>query len=267
MKRNTILALLLAFVSPTVAQSWSDTFYDALNDDNLALQRQTLAEWQQAMPDDIDLYIARFNYHIGQATNTSSVIAADSAVLVIDQAIRLFPDRLDLRFGKTYFLGQIKQWQPFADEIIQTLDHSDRINHRWQFPNLNGGGRELMLEGIQDYLYTLADEIDNTDKPTPDDTAIVLHMRRIAHRAAQLFPSDITILKHLAYTHIALADYDNALRHLLRAEKIDPNDPDVLDRLVLVYTKLKNKKLAAQYSQRLKQLYSLLQSPTAKSRP
>ena len=118
MKRNTILALLLAFVSTTVAQSWSDTFYDALNDDNLALQRQTLAEWQQAMPDDIDLYIARFNYHIGQATNTSSVIAADSAVLVIDQAIRLFPDRLDLRFGKTYFLGQIKQWQPFADEII-----------------------------------------------------------------------------------------------------------------------------------------------------
>ena len=254
MKRNTILALLLAFVSTTMAQSWSDTFYDALNDDNLALQRKTLAEWQQAMPDDIDLYIARFNYHIGQATNTSSTIAADSAVLVIDQAIRLFPDRLDLRFGKTYFLGQIKRWQSFADEIIQTLDHSDRINHRWQFPNLSGGGRELMLEGIQDYLYTLADEINNTEKLTADDTAIVLHMRHIAHRAAQLFPSDITILKYLAYTHIALADYDNALRHLLRAEKIDPNDPDVLDRLVLVYTKLKNKKLAAQYSQRLKQL-------------
>lgn len=246
--------MFMALAATLPAQSYSDTFYDALNADNLPLQRQILTDWQQASPDDIDLYIARFNYHIGLALTTPSATATDSAILVIDQAIRLFPDRLDLRFGKIYFLGQVKHWQPFADEIVQSLDHSESIGHRWQFPNLDGGGRELMIEGIQDYLYTLSDEIDNPDHLTPDDTALVLHMRRISHRAAQVFTADVTILKQLSYTHMALGDYDNALRHLLRAEKIAPNDPDILDQLVTVYTKLKNKKLAAQYAERLKKL-------------
>ena len=44
---------------------------------------------------------------MGQTLGTSSTAAADSTVLVIDQAIRLFPDRLDLRFGKIYFLESI----------------------------------------------------------------------------------------------------------------------------------------------------------------
>ena len=255
MKQIIPLLLFLPIALGAVAQSWSDTFYDALNSDNLTLQRQTLAEWQQASPDDIDLYIARFNYHMGQTLNNSSPTAADSTVLVIDQAIQRFPDRLDLRFGKIYFLGEIRQWQPFANEIIRSLDHSELINHRWQFPNLDGGGRELMLEGVQDYLHTIAYDIAHAETPASADSSTVLQMRRIAHRAVQVFPSDVTIIKALAYTHTVLGDYNNALRHLLRAEKIAPNDPDVLERLAQVYTKMKNKKLAAQYTQRLKALY------------
>ena len=141
MKQIIPLLLLLPITFGAAAQSYSDSFYDALNSDNLVMQRQILAEWQQASPDDIDLYIARFNYHMGQTLGTSSTAAADSTVLVIDQAIRLFPDRLDLRFGKIYFLGEIRQWTAFADEIISTLDRSELINHRWQFPNLDQGGR------------------------------------------------------------------------------------------------------------------------------
>lgn len=257
MKRNTILALLLALAATATAQSWSDAFYDALNADDYARQRTILAQWQHDTPDDIDLYIARFNHYINGAMLAEGNAAdklVDSAITVIDTAISHYPDRLDLRFGKIFFLGQIMHWQPFADEILLTLDRSEQTGHRWQFPNFDQGGRTLIIEGVQDYLYTLASAIAQPAKPTPADTVIALQMRRIAHRAAQLFPSDITTLKHLAYSHIILADYDNALRHLLRAEKIDPNDPVVLEHLVTVYTKIKKPKLASQYKTRLQQL-------------
>ena len=171
MKQIIPLLLLLPMAFGAAAQSYSDSFYDALNSDNLVMQRQILAEWQQASPDDIDLYIARFNYHMGQTLGTSSTAAADSTVLVIDQAIQLFPDRLDLRFGKIYFLGEIRRWASFADEIISTLDRSELINHRWQFPNFDQGGRILIVEGVQDYLYTLFSSGQPTDDVTGQTAA------------------------------------------------------------------------------------------------
>ena len=258
MKQIIPLLLLLPMAFGAAAQSYSDSFYDALNSDNLVMQRQILAEWQQASPDDIDLYIARFNYHMGQTLGTSSTAAADSTVLVIDQAIRLFPDRLDLRFGKIYFLGQIMRWQSFGDEILLTLDRSERTGHRWQFPNFDQGGRILIVEGVQDYLYTLfssgqptddgTDQAAATTAPAPD---ALPQIRRIAHRAAQLFPSEPAFFSALAYTYIAEADYQTALHHLKRAEQLAPNDPAVLQQLVDVYTRMKDKKSAAQYRERI----------------
>ena len=259
MKQIIPLLLLLPIAFGAAAQSYSDSFYDALNSDNLVMQRQILAEWQQASPDDIDLYIARFNYHMGQTLGTSSTAAADSTVLVIDQAIQLFPDRLDLRFGKIYFLGEIKRWASFADEIISTLDRSELINHRWQFPNFDQGGRILIVEGVQDYLYTLFSSGQPTDDvtgqtaaTTAPDPETLPQIRRIAHRAAQLFPSEPAFFSALAYTYIAEADYQTALHHLKRAEQLAPNDPAVLQQLVDVYTRMKDKKSAAQYRERLK---------------
>jgi tetratricopeptide (TPR) repeat protein len=258
MKQIIPLLLLLPMAFGAAAQSYSDSFYDALNSDNLMMQRQILAEWQQASPDDIDLYIARFNYHMGQTLGTSSTAAADSTVLVIDQAIQLFPDRLDLRFGKIYFLGEIRRWASFADEIISTLDRSELINHRWQFPNFDQGGRILIVEGVQDYLYTLfssgqpaEDGTGQTAATTAPAPETLPQIRRIAHRAAQLFPSEPAFFSALAYTYIAEADYQTALHHLKRAEQLAPNDPAVLQQLVDVYTRMKDKKSAAQYRERL----------------
>ena len=266
MKRNTILALLLALAATATAQSWSDAFYDALNADDYARQRTILAQWQRETPDDIDLHIARFNHYINStmlAEGAAAVRLADSAITVIDTAISHYPDRLDLRFGKIYFLGQIMRWQSFGDEILLTLDRSERTGHRWQFPNFDQGGRVLIMEGVQDYLYTLFNSgqpaDDGTGKaaaaattaPAPD---AMPQIRRIAHRAAQLFPSEPAFLSALAYTYIAEADYKTALHHLQRAEQLAPNDPAILQQLVDVYTRMKDKKSAAQYRERLQNL-------------
>lgn len=245
-----LCALMLCAVRPTAAQSYSDAFYDALNADDLALQRSILSEWQQAVPDDVDLRIARFNYHLNQCLMSGNDrIQADSAIRTIDTAIMHNPDRLDLRFGKIYFLGQIAQWERYADEILNTLNRSESAGHRWQFPNLPDAGRDLMLEGVQDYLATLQQEL--SENTTPADSHSVLLLRRIAHRAAQVFPGNAAILLYLADSYMMLADHEGALRYLLRAEKVAYNDPAVLSRIVEAYTKTGQRKLAAQYRGRL----------------
>lgn len=256
--KQIILALIgLGLGLNLAAQSFSDSFYDALNSDNLPQQRRILAEWTAATPDDIDLYIARFNHYINYSmtlaeSSAAASALADSGLAVIDRAIGLFPDRLDLRFGKIYFLGQTMQWQPFADEILSTLDRSGAIGHRWQFPNFDNEGEVLIVEGVQDYLYTLFDAVQNAGQDGGTD--IVPNIRRIAHRAAQLFPSEPSFLSALAYTYIHDGDLPTALRHLNRAEQLAPTDRAVLQQLVDVHTRMKNKKMAAQYRARLDEL-------------
>lgn len=265
MKQIIPLVIAAACGLSLSAQSFSDSFYDALNSDNLAQQRSILAQWSESSPDDIDLHIARFNHYINRCMSTADNPAAadalaDSGLAVIDRAINLFPDRLDLRFGKIFFLGEIRQWQPFADEIITTLNRSESIGHRWQYPNFDQGGRQLIIEGVQDYLYTLyeasqAAPADGSPAAqaslTPAQTDVMPHIRRVALRAAQLFPAEPSFLSSLAYTYIAEADYPTALRHLNRAEQLAPNDPAILQQLVDIHTRMKNKKQANIYRTRL----------------
>ena len=281
MKRTFLLILfVLAGMSVTRAQSYNDAFFDALNSNDLETQRRVLAEWQEAAPNDVDLYIARYNFYANQtfgsigyvegtddetdvpvsfdnyvsAFSFHSEAHADSALSVISEAIGKFPNRLDLRFGKIYFLGQLANWDAFADEIIATLNHSEQIDHLWTYPNMNGGMVELLSEGVLDYQNDMLGAVTDFDKPTPEDTAMFLRMRRVAKRMVQLFPSDLYSVNILATTYTIFQEYDTAMKYLLRAEKIDPNDPIVLKNIIDVYNMMGKKKLAKPYQARLDKL-------------
>lgn len=280
MKRNLLVILfVLAGMSVTRAQSYNDAFFEAFNSNDLETQRRVLVEWQEAAPNDVDLYIARYNFYANQtfgsigyvegtddetdvpvssdnyvsAFRFHSKAQADSALSVISEAISKFPNRLDLRFGKIYFLGQLANWDAFADEIIATLNHSEQIDHLWTYPNMDGGMVELLSESVLDYQNEMLSASDFF-KPNPVDTAMFLRMRRVAKRMVQLFPSDLYSVNILATTYTIFQEYDTAMKYLLRAEKIDPNDPIVLKNIVDVYNMMGKKKLAKPYQARLDKL-------------
>ena len=282
MKRNLFLMLfVLVGMSVTRAQSYNDAFFEAFNSNDLETQRRVLAEWKEATPNDVDLYIARYNFYAKQtfgtigyvegANDETDVIVsfdnyvpairfhseayADSALNVISEAISKFPNRLDLRFGKIYFLGQLANWDAFVDEIISTLNHSEQIDHLWTYPNMDGGMVEFISEGVLDYQNDMLGAVTDFDKPTPEDTAMFLRMRRVAKRMVQLFPSDLYSVNILATTYTIFQEYDTAMKYLLRAEKIDPKDPIVLKNIVDVYTLMGKKNLAKPYQDRLDKLH------------
>ena len=269
MKRIILFVALVSMGWMAAAQSYSDSFYEAMNRDDLKEQRRVLDEWGKAAPDDVEWYIARYNYFVNRAmvsmdvpqedgeVETIYLVAnnlADSGLAVIDKAIGLFPRRLDLRFGKIYFLGEAKRWNAFEEEIIGTLNYSELIAHEWEFPNTEGEGRALMIEGVHDYLLTMMDAITDHEHLTADDSAMVMRVRRVAMRKVQVFSGDMMAVNIVGVTYAIMKEYEKSLKYFKRAEKLAPDDEAVLWNLLDAYTAMGNKKEAKLYQERLDKL-------------
>lgn len=226
MKHLPLLSTFLLFVSffsvSAFGQGYIEQFDAALQNRDVALQQKILAEWQAAQPDDRDYYIARYNFYMHR---DSLLATPDSALSVLDTAIVHLPDQLDLRFGKVYHLVMKGQWDAFTDELVAVLDHSERIQHKWQLGSFQGEGEEFVVVGVQDYLETLFQQIPDPNHLSAADSATVLRLRRVAKRMAQVFPENVQALNFLAVSYTLVGDYQKALRYLRRAEAIDPADP------------------------------------------
>ena len=59
----------------------------------------------------------------------------NNAISVIDEGINKFPNRLDMRFGKIYALGQLENWELFTEEVIRTVKYSKINNNKWTWTN------------------------------------------------------------------------------------------------------------------------------------
>lgn len=264
MKRIFFFVVILLGAKFAQGQAYQDRFDAALSSGDLKAQRQVLADWMADAPQDVDCYIARYNYYVNLVGEMASVNPAsldaemrqsvDSGLAIIDEAIELYPNRLDLRFGKIYFLGVVQMWDTFADEIIRCLDHSEKVNHVWQFPNIEEGMADLITESMLDYQSSMFNAVENWKQPSAADSAMLMRIRRVAKRSVQLFPKDIYEVNILATTYTFFQEYESAIKYLQRAERIDPNDITVLRNMRDVYEKMGKGKLAKQYEERINQL-------------
>ena len=220
MRRVLFFCLTLIALNAACAQSFSDRFDAAFATDDVAAQRQALLDWERSTPEDVNLFIARYNFYanLAMAQDPYSAQLADSALYVIEEAIVRYPDRLDLRFGKIYFLGELRRWDAFADEIMRMLDYSDEISHRWVFPNVQEGLKELVVEGVADYQIAMRETLPGDYPLAASDSAMVSRIRRVARRTIQLFPNDANALHMLGETYVG-EDDERASKYLKRAEE------------------------------------------------
>jgi len=165
------------------------------------------------------------------------------AMEYIETGINKFPDRLDMRFGKTYALGQLENWDDFTKEIIRTIDHSS-TNNTWLWSNNEEreGGNDFMLSAIQDYQVKLYETGTNS---------LLTNMREISNRTLKYYPEHVESLSNLAITYTLTEEYKKGLEALLKAEKIAPTDHVVLDNIANSYELLENKKMAIKYYEKM----------------
>lgn len=260
MKINIIPIISFLFCQIIVAQNFQSEFQKYCETNDTINQLKVLQKWYKNSPKDPELYTSYFNYHFSKSKkevlsltdkqpNGEGLVLTDSlnqttgfigsqilyneaelnkAFIKIDEGIKLFPNRLDMRFGKIYVLGETSKWEKFTSEIIKTIQYSTQNNNEWTWTydeKKEGGSRDFLLS-IQSYQLQLY----NTQN---DD--LLINMRQIANEVLKYYPNHIESLSNLSITYLINGEYDKGIAPLLKAEKINPEDYIVLSNIAHGY--------------------------------
>jgi tetratricopeptide (TPR) repeat protein len=274
MPKQFFLLFAVFIATQSFAQNFKQEFVRVFTQKDTVAQIKLLSNWQQAHPDDAELFVAWFNYYFSRSrqeimhltstpdnspalelkdstgANTvayiSNGILYDSALLekgfqYINTGINKFPTRLDMRFGKIYALGQLENYEAFTKEIITTIDVNSRLHNQWTWCDNKkvNDPRRFFLTAIQDYsvqLYNAGDE--QLDR-----------MKQIAEKVLVYYPNHVESLSNLAIADGLQGNYDRALQSLLKAEKIAPTDFIVLNNIANMYERKGDKRNARKYYQ------------------
>ena len=278
----TLLVVLKVCSSSTNEQNISSSrlasFTRAMQKGDTTNMRVILEKWEKVSPEDPELATSYFNYYNLLSQNSSLYLSTDSTsdgdqflladstgkrvgslsektsysdsyinkgLVIIDKAIIKFPDRLDMRFGKIYVLGQLKRWADFTTEIIKAVNRSAINKNKWKWTENKpyAGGEKAFLGSLQGYQ----NDLYNTQ-----NDSLLTNMQDIAQAVLKYYPNDVQSLSNISIGYIVNNKCEKALTYLLRAEKIAPHDPVILSNLSAAYVKMGNKEKAAEYFKLLK---------------
>lgn len=232
-----LVSIIVFTLSANVIAQGMREQYDSIRVKNDSrAEEQFLKKWEATNPNDPELYTAYFNYYASKSTPPThqgielNKKYADKAIEYANKGIRLFPSRLDMRFGKTSILFRMKEYGRYTDEIVKALDYSLTINCKWLWTdnNLLENGRKTMIDGMQGYIMQLFESKDENKLP---------HMLRIAETTFDDYPDDAGSMVNLSIVYLLWGQYDEALEILKEAESISPTDFEVLGNIAQVYRK------------------------------
>ena len=269
-----IFVMILA-LSNAYGQNYQVDFQKYCQANDTTKQWEILTKWEKSNPDDPELFTSYFNYYILKSRNEvlsltveepdgESLILKDSldntagflgsqvyydntylqkGIDKINKGIELYPNRLDMRFGKIYVLGQVEDWENFTDEIVQTIQYSSINKNAWTWTNneKQEDGKDFFLSALQDYQLQLY----NTGS---DD--LLPNMQRIALEVLKYYPNHVESLSNLSITYLLTGDYDKAIISLQKAEKINPKDFVILSNIAHAYKLKGEKEKAIEYYQK-----------------
>ena len=272
-----IITLLLICPILLLGQDFKKEFTSKFskNDYNSTEIKKILENWKKTSKNDVEYYISAFNFYFKESQQevlhlTQEKPQEDKEALVlsdsvgnktgylysqvgindslfylsqntIDEAIKLFPDRLDLRFGKIHTLGKVENFDEFTTEILKTIDYSKKINQKWLWAN------DKILEDPENFFIDSMQRYQNTLFQAESDE----NLKKVAKKMYEIFPNDLFVISSYGVTFLIEGKNKEALELYLKAEKINPNDTIVLNNIGLIYERLSDKKNALKYYKKI----------------
>lgn len=270
------LICLLAIPAISSGQDYPARFAKLAEANDTTGQLNLLKKWSAEKPSDPELFIAWFNHYVftsrhevvslnmGSGGNNGYTITDSSGNTVgslgssvkyreeplkkglsyIDKGIALYPDRLDMRFGKIYMLGETEDYTSFTSEIVRAIEYAQTIHYKWKWKAGEPleDSLEFFLGSIQGYVGKLYDT---------EDDALLPNMRQISETVLKYHPNHVESLSNIAITYVLTGDYDKGLTYLLRAEKVNPKDMIVLNNIAECYKRKGDKANAIIYLKKI----------------
>lgn len=270
-----LLLVLTLLFNQVSGQTYKQQFNDLVSKKDSVGQRQLLEKWTKSDSNDPELFVAYFNFFVLKSKNEIITLGQNpkgkDVLKIMDQdtskkepvgfiygdtyynpdllskgfdwinkGIEKHPNRLDMRFGKIYMFGQIKDYENFTKEIIKTIDNSAINKNKWTWADSKplDDPKEFMLSSIQNYQLQLY----NTE-----NDALLDNMKRIAETVLKYYPDHVESLSNISIVFMLQKQYDKALEPLLKAEKLNPKDYIVLSNIAQAYKLKGDNKNAIKY--------------------
>ncbi len=258
------------------AQDFNKQFLSLTEKNDSSGVVKLLARWEQSKPKDPELFIAYFNYYVGRSTKEvisiggaqkgneslalenaktgeqagfiNSEIAyneklVNQGLAYLDKGLALYPNRLDMRFGKIYMLGKIEDYKAFTNQVKDAIDYNAQIHSKWLWKEGKplDDAENYFLTSVQDYVTTI---YNSGDGQLP-------LMREISENVLKYYPRHIESLSNVAVSYMVAGDLNKGLEYLLKAETINPKDVVVLNNIAEAYHRKKDKPNALLYYQKM----------------
>ena len=275
MKKIMLFLLVLSATTSIVSENYESVFRDYFELKDTLKMRKTLQKWEIDKPEDAELFTSYLDYyylvahnelskihavkteteHKQQPTDTPRVVAySDNDLKVIrpiifrgitkiDQGIQLYPDRLDMRLGEIFVLGDAQDWTLFTKKIIETIDYSAVIKNEWKWTHneTKEDGEETLFSSLQDYQEQLHNTIEY---------GLLSNMKDIALEVLKFYPNHLQSMSNLSIVYMTYEEVDKAIEILQRAERIEKKDYVILSSLAYAYKHKGDKAKAIEYYQK-----------------
>jgi len=242
MKKNILFLIIsLLFCSYTNGQSFKQDFWAALKAKDMVKAEEILKTWDYADSNDAELYSSFFNFYTVKSLEKDSTVFdkefAGKALEFISEGIERFPTRFDMRYAKTYMLGQLKDYTSFTNEIISLINYSKKIDNNWKGENFSLLERPVeMLHGaVLEFQERLLAE---------ENTSLYKNIIQISNEMLKCYPDNVQSRLNLSTIYILQKEYDKSLESLLKAMEVDKKNPILFFNIAHVY-KLKGDKANA----------------------
>ena len=193
MKFKLILSIAFCFALLRMnSQTYKEKFNALLDANDTIAQEKLLKEWKSETPNDAELYTAGFNYYVRKSMKpipgkTQGEVSYNKEILktayaLVDTGIARFPDRLDMRFGKIYTLGETKNYDSYTKEIIKAIDYSNIIKNDWKWIDnapVKDNKKKFFLGSMQEYINNML----NTK-----NAGLLDYVRQISEEVIKYYP-------------------------------------------------------------------------------
>lgn len=155
---------------------------------------------------------------IADTTYTRNIKISEVLKMLSD-ATKRFPDRLDIRIGKTFLCNSLNQIPCMERGILNIIERSHKNNAQWLWKDGETKDKAFMLNEIQNYqkrFYELG--YDNEAK-------------RVAEAVLKYYPDHYESLNTLGTLYALQKQNEKALEYFQRAQALAPHDTLIKDNI------------------------------------